>query len=70
LPEALTWRNSVYKPTPDKGRAFRRGQRDQDALHEAGKYLAGKPLVAAGPQRQLAMGLPPSVLPLTAVLPV
>ena len=42
----------------------------QEALHEAGKYLSGKPLVAAGPQRQLAMGLPPSVLPLTAVLPV
>jgi hypothetical protein len=39
-------------------------------LHEAGKYLAGNPLVLAGPQRQLAMGLPPSVLPLTAVLPV
>jgi hypothetical protein len=39
-------------------------------LHEAGKYLAGNPLVAAGPQRQLAMDLPPSVLPLTAVLPV
>jgi type IV pilus assembly protein PilA len=27
-------------------------------------------LLAAGPQRQLAMGLPPSVVPLTAVLPV
>jgi hypothetical protein len=39
-------------------------------LHDAGKYLAGNPLVVAGPQRQLAIGLPPSVLPLTAVLPV
>jgi hypothetical protein len=66
----LWHRNSVHKPTPDKGRAFKLGQKGQDALHEAGKYLAGKPLVVAGPQRQLAMGLPPSVLPLTAVLPV
>jgi hypothetical protein len=63
-------RSSVHKPPPDKGRAFKRGQKGQDALHEAGKYLAGKPLVAAGPQRQVAMGLPPSVLPLTGVLPV
>jgi hypothetical protein len=72
LPSCLKLRheNSVHKQTPDSRQAFKWGQKDQDALHEAGKYLSGKPLVADGPQRQLAMGLPPSVLPLTAVLPV
>ena len=39
-------------------------------MHEAGRYLSGTPFVAAGPHRQLPMGLPPSVLPLTTVLPV
>jgi hypothetical protein len=66
----LRHEHSVHKQTPDSRQAFKWGQKDQDALHEAGKYLSGKPLVADGPQRQLAMGLPPSVLPLTAVLPV
>jgi hypothetical protein len=46
------------------------GQKAQEALHEAGKYLTGKPLLLAGPQRQPEMVLPPSVLPLMAVSPV
>lgn len=39
------------------------------ALHEAGRYLRGKPLLTVGPHRQLAMVFPPSVLPLIAVSP-
>lgn len=46
------------------------GQQGHEALHEAGKYLTGKPLLLAGPHRHPAMVLPPSVLPTTAVSPV
>jgi hypothetical protein len=38
-------------------------------LQELGKYLAAKGLVAAGPQTQALMGLPPSVVPTSAVVP-
>ena len=41
-------------------------QQLQEALHEAGRYFTGRPLLLAGPQRQPEMGLPPSVLPLMA----
>jgi hypothetical protein len=62
--------NSVHKQPANTGQAFECSQKNQDALHEAGKYFSGKPLLAAGPQRQLVIGLPPSVLPLTTVLPL
>ena len=39
------------------------------ALQEAGRYLEGSPLWMDGPQRQPAMDFPPSVVPLTAVVP-
>ena len=44
--------------------------KNHEALQEAGRYLSGKPLLDDGPQRQPAMDLPPSVLPLTGVLPL
>ena len=35
-----------------------------------GRYLVAKGLVAAGPQAQALMGLPPSVVPTSGVVPV
>jgi hypothetical protein len=39
-------------------------------LHELGKDLAASGLVAAGPQDQALIALPPSVVPTKAVVPV
>ena len=39
-------------------------------MHEPGRYFDGIALAVAGPQFQLAIVLPPSVVPTSAVVPV
>ena len=63
-------RGHHHEKRPGLSRALGGTNKAQVALHEAGRYLTGKPLLLAGPQRQPEMVLPPSVLPLTGVSPV
>mgnify|MGYP007065539235 CR=1 FL=1 len=52
------------------GHVVRADYRVYEPLQVLGKYLAFRGLLAAGPQSQVAMDLPPSVVPTSAVVPV
>lgn len=52
------------------GHVVRADYRVYEPLQVLGKYLSFRGLLAAGPQSQVAMDLPPSVVPTSAVVPV